>query len=506
MKFALLGWHPAALPFVRAISEDAAHQLVVAAEVPGDSLSQLLAAAPGVRVLEDWQAALSTRGLDAFIIAGSSDTVLEATKQVATDGRTIVLLPCAAQGSAFIYELTLVHDDNRVPLIPVPSLAAHPLVEQLRSVITDETLGRLVLMRIERTVRGHNGSSLLSREQIDAELFDDAALLRSLGGNYDRVTAVHSGGSDAGVSLATVTLGGAELAEATWIARTGEPSWTLTATGSTGSATLTLSRDFVTHSLSGSLQIDAAEADRDEAADDEADREAVADDGARHGSAQLEAVLHRIAVTDSSWASMTRSFETVEATHTSLRRRRTIDLYFETTSERSIFKSQMTAFGCGLVMLTLFSLVAFLLLGAFLDSRSRTQRNAEADGRVVQTSEFNIGSSTLNRIGRNHLSEMARKMERAPQPILVMPEPVEISGTESEIEALNNGRVESVVEYLIEAGHTGGAVFVELAAIPNPLTVTLLVVLRYLWIAPMFLFLGLQTLIFVTRPSTSEAG
>ena len=46
----------------------------------------------------------------------------------------------------------------------------------------------------------------------------------------------------------------------------------------------------------------------------------------------------------------------------SLRRRRTIDVHFDGVSERSAFKTQMTAIGCGVLTYLLFGLVAFLVI------------------------------------------------------------------------------------------------------------------------------------------------
>ena len=64
------------------------------------------------------------------------------------------------------------------------------------------------------------------------------------------------------------------------------------------------------------------------------------------------------------WTQLIRNFETVDATRTSLRRRRTIDLYFETASELSQFKTQMTAIGCGVLSFTLFGLVVYLAIAS----------------------------------------------------------------------------------------------------------------------------------------------
>ena len=70
---------------------------------------------------------------------------------------------------------------------------------------------------------------------------------------------------------------------------------------------------------------------------------------------------------------------------------------------------------------------------------------------------------------------------------------------------LNDDRIASVVAELMKAGHVDGAAFVKIASVPHPATQLLLKILRVLWIAPLILFLLLQSLLFVTRPSSNDA-
>jgi len=492
MKFALLGWNSKIAPLLRAVSADSRHSFTIATEVPNDSLAELLAAAPGIRVLQSWEELLVDTAADVTLVAGDSENVQAGAKQLANDDRPLAIVPQASQGSAFIYELTLTHDDNRVPLVPVPKLPAHPLATKLNDAIGRGDLGQIMLLRIERSFpaatqqAGASGSGL-TRDEVDGAMFHDVALLRFLGGNYNRITAVHSGSDTTGITQATLTLGGNELAEATWTARAGQPAWKLEVSGSAGSATLELDEAFV-----GSLIVNTTESESESGS-------TLKDDGSGIGACQLAALEGSLDDSAKHWAEMTRAFETVEATHTSLRRRRTIDLFFETTSERSIFKSQMTAIGCGLIMLTLFGLVAFLLLGAFVDSSSRLQRNAEADNRIVQDSEFIAGTAQLNKTGLKHVSEISREVQQSAETIFVMPD------SEGSGDTVNEGRIVSVVKALVEVGHSDSAAFVKIASVPHPATQILLKVLRFLWIAPLLLFLLLQTLLFVTKPSSSEA-
>jgi len=477
MKFALLGYDPLAAPLLDALGEAEDHSLDFVLGVPDEALGELMAKSPGMRICESWEDLLSS-SFDRLIVAGHDAALLEGARQLAADGQALVLIPHAAQGSAFIYSLSLVHDDNQVPLLPVPTLASTSLVDELCRKIEEGALGKVTLLRLDRQVKP--AGSLLTRSEVDAALLDDASLLRRIGGSYNRVTAVHAGGDPAAISQATVTLAGENAAEASWLCRPGDESWLLTVTGSEGEARLS----FEVNSPSGRLEVQSGSEEAN--LDSTTDRASI-------GQAQLS-VATKTELSAEDWPEMTRTSETVEATHTSLRRRRTIDLYFETTSERSIFKSQMTAMGCGLLLATLFGLVAFLLLGAFLDSRTVLQRNAKAGGRVVYDEEFAPGTAVLNASGRQHIEELSRKLERKSETVLVMP------ADDDDQEDLDTRRVESVIKALVDRGRPEALQLVSLADVPNPFVQGLMKFLRVAWIAPLVLFLGLQTLLFITRP------
>lgn len=484
MRFALLGDHSEALRVARAVSQLPEQRLCAAVGVGTSAAADLMAAAPGMRLLRDWEEVVASEGCDAALIGGATEVVLNGARQLASNEKPLFFIPIAAQGSAFIYELTLIHDDNRVPLVPVVPLVSQALVERLQAAIAAEALGRLVLLRLERGVVADRAGGLLSRELIHAELLHDVLLLRAIAGGYSRITAVHSGASDAGVTMATVTLGGEGLPEASWVARGGEPVWNLIVTGTDGEATLSLDRT----SLAGQLVLKPKNSPP----------ETINDDGQSAGRRALELALQEQDRAPDRWIEMTRGFETVEATATSLRRRRTIDMHFETTSERSIFKSQMAAGGCSLLLLTLGGLIAFLLLGAFLDSRSMMQRSAESAGRVIATTEFESLGSELNRVGKQHVTELARRLERSPEPIFVMPQ------SSGDVTELDRQRVAVVVRELRAIGHQHAEALVDHAKLPSSAVQLLLRVLRVAWIAPLIVFLALQALLFVARPSSHQ--
>ncbi|MFN9718353.1 MAG: hypothetical protein ACK58L_06655 [Planctomycetota bacterium] len=61
------------------------------------------------------------------------------------------------------------------------------------------------------------------------------------------------------------------------------------------------------------------------------------------------------------------TLELAEAVDKSLRRRRTVDVHFDTGSERGVFKSQMTAIGCGVLTYMMLGMVAYLIVAQLMD-------------------------------------------------------------------------------------------------------------------------------------------
>ena len=80
------------------------------------------------------------------------------------------------------------------------------------------------------------------------------------------------------------------------------------------------------------------------------------------------------------WNDLLRACEIVDAAQQWQARRRTIDLHFETTSERSQFKTQMTAVGCGVLFLTLLLMLAVMLIGSAVNVPPAIMQIAQGRG------------------------------------------------------------------------------------------------------------------------------
>ncbi len=61
-----------------------------------------------------------------------------------------------------------------------------------------------------------------------------------------------------------------------------------------------------------------------------------------------------------------RTLQVVSAVDKSIRRRRTVDVYVDELTERSVFKTQMTAIGCGLLTWLMLGMIGYLLIGQLL--------------------------------------------------------------------------------------------------------------------------------------------
>ncbi|MEX0716779.1 MAG: hypothetical protein WD066_09335 [Planctomycetaceae bacterium] len=351
MNLVLLGYQPAVLPLLDAITADTSCRVTC---VWGESLSTAaLEAAPGARRIDDWAELLAPGTVDAVIVAGGDEDTLGAAKHLFAAGRPLLVVPHSGQDSSWMYELSLQWADARAALMPFFPHREDANVRGLRAALADGTIGTPRSLEMERLIAAdRHDSPLLSAEEIDAALLKDADLLRFLAGRYTQVTALRTGDGAPGCLRAMVTLAGNRLPEATWTARPSAdaPGYKLTVAGEAGSATL------------------------ESSAGDAPSRLTIA--GEPRPNDPLSAVGHAARILaafrgtrdsepgDADWEDLIRARETVEAGHDSLRRRRTIDLHAGTHSEQTVFKSQMTALGCGVLFLTLLGVIVLSMLDA----------------------------------------------------------------------------------------------------------------------------------------------
>ena len=352
MRLALLCDDPAVIPCLDAIAVGSAHEIVVAVNISPLG-AELLRGRSGIRIAERWEDLLIARDIDAILVGGHDPAALEAIKQLAAAGQTILFIPDAAQGSTFLYELSLIRDDNRVKLVPALWHRHDPALVRLHALLRDGSLGAVKFIQLDRAYCWLPGIPL-KQSIVDDVLLPDIDLLRWLGGDYDQATALRTGAVNDEVLMQTVTLAGRALPDATWHMQktAGASLSTLTVHGERGQVIAELGSpayEWMLTEPNGTKVI----GNRVTAARERLD--------------EIEALLSQ----DDSrgeWPALVKVFETLDATHRSVKRRRTIDLHFEPMSERAAFKTQMIAMGCGVLTATLMLMLAYLAVASFVPS------------------------------------------------------------------------------------------------------------------------------------------
>ena len=471
MKFALVGDDPAVLPLMRALAEHPEHSLTLAA-FPGELQTELLNLVPSVRIVTGWDELL-TADLAAVLICGSAADVGESAKQLAGAGRALVVFPRGDWDTELIYELSLMRDDTGVRLIPINPRLLHPACRSLAK----EPSAEIGHLKCEWEVETPPGTEF-PPESVRRYLLPDAGLLRFLGGEYHQVTAVHSTTLSGGIVMATVTLSGENLPDAVWTLRP-VPSatrWQLTVTRSDGPVVYRGTGDLWEIIPEGNDDAPSADA----------------------GGLMLGFIERSLADAGErpDWTDLTRDFEVLDAVRRSLGRRRTIDLHFETTSERSLFKTQMTAIGCGVLMLTLLGVIALLILGSALDARSSVERAADKADTIFYEHEFEPGEADLSEAGETHWKRVASaRTDPAMIPIVI-----EQTGEETLLER----RRQVLVDRLRAEGVPHASERVEVHSLQGPWLERIMLIARVLVFLPLFVFLCLQLLLLITRPAQTR--
>ena len=344
MNFALLGDDVDAVEFVAAVCRHPDHRLVLAcgAERLGESVRTL---APGCVCVGEWDSSAASGKIEALIVATGDERLLSVARDWAADGEPVVLVPDFDNHSAFVYELALKQEDAGGLLFPAFPFAGSRLLRGLNDRLQQGTMGTVRQITLERSLVGHDGQ--LSERDCDRQMIADLDLLRRIGGRFDQVTAIQVGRVEDRLLQTTVTLAGMRTPDVLWNVRAAtEPTgWNLTVTAANGRARMSGDAG----GPPNLLEVEGVESFRQ--TDERSTGETMLD--------RFEAQLQHPGDSPD-WQQLTGLFELVDATRRSLVRRRTIDLHHADYSERTILKTQMTAIGCSVLMLTVLALIVLM--------------------------------------------------------------------------------------------------------------------------------------------------
>lgn len=332
MNVAIIGHQLSAWPLLQELQRASGAALAGCA-ISGPLLDQVAGRLP-LRLTTAAEDALLQSELDTVVLAlDDPEEILRLTRAaVQAERHVVVLLPLLTASPALVFELQLIADESRAAVIPV---AGRWLLPDLPAAAMDLALppADVRQLLLEMQFQGDSPESLAEATRTGLDV------LSASGFPYSQVTCLDSAAPGGILLSRLITLGTQPEAElplppATLTLRPGPAAGgTLQAVYSTGEV-----REF------------------------------------QVGTADAAELLPRIR-----WYCEDRSrcqrwldacsttLELAEAAAKSLRRRRTVDVHFDAGTERSVFKSQMTAMGCGVLTWLLFSMVALLIAGQLLD-------------------------------------------------------------------------------------------------------------------------------------------
>jgi hypothetical protein len=336
MKFAMIGSNPAALPLLRELVQDRNHS-VTAAVLHGELLNQVSVSGLPIQTVSQAEDLLTGSGVEVLVIAiEDPDEILRLARAACQADQHVVVVPPALKSSpALSFELHLVFDESQTSIIPLLG----------RWYLTDLSVG-------DHSLNLNPGEVIQLRLELELPAADEASLkngvrfgldvLAACGFRYSQVTCIDSQSPNSGLLSRLITLSAQPAAEAAL------PPATLTIRPS--------SKDSEQTGSSSILHIMLANGQTRQVSV-----------GPVPMIPRLLSLCQNRAACNSAMDAFSTTLELCEAVEKSIRRRRTVDVHFETGSEKSVFKSQMTAIGCGVLTWLLIGMIAYLIAGALLD-------------------------------------------------------------------------------------------------------------------------------------------
>lgn len=441
---------------------------------------------------EAWKFIRDVPGIEAVLVDADDAPTLDSARQLAMRGMPLVVHALASLPPEFITEMSLYDAEGSTRIVPWfdhrQGLEGRQDWAHLKQWLKEMPADQITSIHLERSLEDQSRTNDVRREAFLTEtLLADLDLLRMIGGDYSQVTLIRTGGDERSYDSQTLQLAGPGLPDATCTyRRSNVPSGlNLRIDGTTSHAQVVAEDDNLV------WRVDGREVDRYQPPEDWGDDARIAQ---RDSTLSMLDDLLTHSRGAARWSDLVRIFDIAEAMERSLRRRRTIDLHFETTSERSQFKTHMAAIGCGVILWTMFGIIGLLFAGAVLDPRDNMQRTAEAADFVLRNDEFTRGSPTPTDEGGAHVRQIAEQMNLNESVVFI---------EATDAPDIDAARLASVRNTLAEKGADE-----EGRVVVRPLRgqwFTLLMQLaRVLVFAPVGVFLLFQVLLLIAKPAAAS--
>ena len=354
MKFSVIGDQIAALELMQLICNSSTHQLGPCCLSGALAVNVSRAGIP-IQLESSPENAFLSQGVTAVLLAlDDCEQILNLTRSASQSERCVIVLVPATASTAFSFELHLLLDESPcsvVPLIGRMSLPDLPVDQAVLAESADEHWYAQVLQISIQTSIKHVSAPAL--RQMIVQLLD---LPGALGLRYSQLTAIESTAPSGALISRSITLGSSAMSEQML------PPATITLMADSSEILNTAGAQETTEVVTGLAQPSAMKIKKLDGSQLE-----FTTSGSANWLARIEWLCQNRDRCTEWMEAFSTSMELADAMDKSLRRRRTVDVYFDSGSERGVFKSQMTAIGCAVLSWTLFGMVAFLVIAQVAD-------------------------------------------------------------------------------------------------------------------------------------------
>ncbi len=293
-------------------------------------------------------------GVEVVVVAEADvDLSMSRVRQASQADCHVIVIPPDEVSTAYSFELHLLLDESQFGIIPLTG----------RWCVRSDAMS------------GHELGENIQQLSIELPLTEDAAELQrwqlravdalcGCGFQYTRITALDVPGADGALLSRSVTLAASDASDVQvppgiLTLRKGPPLPVFTPSGSERESGTAIGAPLVvTRTNSEEHRIVTA-------LPDPAANACHSDDGTL--AARLVEHLVDRDQCQRHMEQFSNTLEMAAGLQKSLRRRRTVDVYFDGISERSAFKTQMTAIGCGVLTYVIFGMVGFLIMAKLID-------------------------------------------------------------------------------------------------------------------------------------------
>ncbi|QDT32548.1 hypothetical protein [Thalassoglobus polymorphus] len=367
-------------------------------------LNRMQTVSPTAKRCYSWDEILETPSIDSVLVSGVSEYVLTAAKQLVQAGINLIVVISPNEDASRIFELTALWQDATDGVVPIFVSGVQEISKAVLNQFDETRLGNLWKIEFERTICNRKHETSVSPALAQQWFLQDSSWLRTLDTNATHVTAASTGPDPEQPIEISIRLSGENGLDSNWkIRRDISSGWTLALIGEKGQIRIEGSSDQV-RVLSAPYEVNFPDGNDFIVLD-----------------ARAQLIHIEEGHVERTWAELIKLGEIGATASRSLVKRRTLPVHFEEASERSQFKSQMAAIGCGALLWTMFAMIGLLTVGAILDPRDREYLSSTSADFVIRTDEFVDSQSELTVLGKEHVEKIARSWT-ASSPVIIVEE------------------------------------------------------------------------------------